>query len=81
LEEILNYNKNTFEINNYLIARSLFLLTGRRYDYINAEGEKVKFNSNSEIINIREIILNSKNRKRTIHEMIQIDKLDRPHGL
>jgi hypothetical protein len=80
LEEILSDNKNTFELNNYLIARSLFLLTGRKYDYVNADGKQVRFISNPEISHIREIILNSKNRRRTIDEMVEIDRIDRPPG-
>lgn len=64
----------------YLIALSMYLLTGKSCLYINPQGEKESFKIQNYMVNAREVINNSNNRIRTFDEMITLDRLTRPHG-
>ncbi|MDH4271142.1 MAG: hypothetical protein OEW18_04110 [Candidatus Aminicenantes bacterium] len=76
LEKIIN-KKGQWADLNYLISKSLYLLTGKKYDIINPEGEMEKFYVTDELIKAREVMLASKDRKRTFREMVILDNLFR----
>jgi hypothetical protein len=79
LETLLkNYDKHGMQVSRYSLARSLYFLTGKRYDYINSSGEITKIHLTKELKNARKVIEESAGRKRTYDEMIILDKLYRP---
>ena len=79
LETLLkNYDRHKMQVTRYSLVRSLYLITGERYDYINAAGEKTKIVLTNELKSARQVIVNSKGRKRTYEEIIILDKLYRP---
>ena len=79
LETLLkNYDKHKMQVTRYSLARSLYLITGEQYNYVNDSGEKTKLCLTNELKSVRKVIVNSKGRKRTCEEMITLDKLYRP---
>lgn len=60
------------------VASSLYLLTGKKYNYVDSLGNKQEFISIPEIDRAREVILASRGRKRTLPEMVILDKTFRP---
>jgi hypothetical protein len=73
-----NYDKHKMQVTRYSLARSLYLLTGKRYDYVNSSGENTKIHLTNELKNARKVIEESKGHRRTYDEMIVLDKLYRP---
>lgn len=73
-----NYSQHRVQVSRYLLARSLYLITGNQYKYINSEGRETKITLTDELINARKVIVDSENRKRTFEEMLTLDKLFRP---
>jgi len=81
LEYLLeNYRKYNIKATKYSIARSLFLLTGKKYEYVKARGSYGYFEPTSEFVYARDIIISSDDRRRTFEEMVALDKLFRPPG-
>jgi hypothetical protein len=79
LETLLkNYDKHKMQVTRYSLARSLYLLTGKRYDYVNSSGENTKIHLTNELKTARKVIEKSKRHRRTYDEMIVLDKLYRP---
>lgn len=79
LETLLNdYEKLNVQVTKYSILRSLYLLTGNQYSYRDDSGRQAKFQISEEIRTARELIEISRNRKRTIEEMLYLDKLYGP---
>ena len=76
-----DYEKLRVQATKYSIARSLYLLTEQKYSYINDAGRNTKLQVTEELIEARNVILNSKGRKRTLQEMLLLDKLYRPPDL
>lgn len=71
LETILNnYDKHSTQVRRQIFARSLYFLTGKQYNYINDDGVERKFELWNSLIEAREVIEKSKNRVRTINEMM-----------
>jgi hypothetical protein len=70
-------NKLKWEALNYPIVESLFFLTGKRYEFINPNGDMQAFYPSEDEIQARNIVLATKGRKRTYKEMILLDKLFR----
>jgi hypothetical protein len=75
-----NYRKYNINATKYSIVRSLFLLTGRKYEYVKASGSYGYFEPTSEFVYARHIIISSYGRRRTFEEMVVLDKLFRPPG-
>jgi len=79
LEYLLeNYKKFNIKATKFSIARSLFLLTGNKYKYIKSNGSCGYFEPTRALVNARDIIISSDNRRRTFEEMVALDKLFRP---
>jgi len=76
LEKIIN-KKGQWVLLNYLIARSLYLLTGKKNSFINPKGEMQEFYTTNDLIKAREVILATRDRKRCFQEMIVLDNLFR----
>ena len=76
LEKQLNRNQAN-PVLNFAIARSLFLLTGQRYRFVNPDGNLQEFYPTEAAIRARTIILASRGRKRTFEEMRTLDGLFR----
>lgn len=72
LEAILN-KQQTYWLNS-VIASSLYLLTGERYEFDYSQGESYKFVATKDLMQARQVILNSKGKKRTYEDMIVLDK-------
>jgi hypothetical protein len=82
LESLLNdYEKLNVPVTKYTITRALYLITGKRYFYREAERD---MNSGipitDELYMARQIILNTRLRRRTLKEMVDLDKILRPPG-
>ncbi len=73
-----DYDKLRVQATKYSIARSLYLSTGEKYSYIDAAGRNTELQVTEELIEARKVILSSKGRKRTLQEMVLLDKLYRP---
>lgn len=70
LETLLrDYDQLRVQTTKYSIARSLYLITGNKSSYVRITRE---------LSEARNVILNSKGRKRTLQEMLLLDKLYRP---
>lgn len=80
LLEILlrDYDKLRVQATKYSIARSLYLITGKRYPYTDDAGRNTGLQVTEELIEARNVIMNSKVRKRTLQEMLLLDRLYRP---
>jgi len=76
LERILN-REDRWIVLNPPIAESLYLLTGNQYKFINPQGEMQKLHLYNELLRAREVILNTKLRKRNFKDMVILDKLFR----
>jgi len=74
LENIIN-RKGQWDLLNYSIAESLYLLTGKKYDFINPKGDMQDFYPTDEVLRARDVILATKDRKRSFQEMIILDIL------
>jgi len=71
LETILkNYDRHSTQVRRQIFARSLYFITGKQYNYINDDGVERKFELWNSLIKAREVIKASKNRSRTIQEMM-----------
>lgn len=76
LETLLrHHDKLGVQATKYSIARSLYLITGEKYSYMNTAGRNTELQVTGELTEARNVILSSKGRKRTIQEMILLDKL------
>ena len=79
LETLLrDYDKLRAQATKYSIVRSLYLITGEKYSYIDGSRRNTGLQVAEELIEARNVILNSKGRKRTLQEMLLLDKLYRP---
>jgi hypothetical protein len=79
LENLLrDYDKLGVQATKYSIVKSLYLITGKKYSYIDYSGRNTELKMTEELIEARNVILNSKGRKRTLQEMLLLDKLYRP---
>ena len=80
LESLLkDYNKLNVQVTKYTIARALYLITGKRYPY--RESERDVYSGipiTNELYRARKIILDTHARRRTLKEMIELDKIFRP---
>jgi len=74
---LINYDKHRMVVPRYSIARSLYLSTGKNYEYINESGTKTQLRITEELSRAREIIVDSKGRFRKFQEMIILDNLNR----
>jgi hypothetical protein len=77
---VRDYDKLRVQATKYSILRSLYLITGNRYSYFNSSGRKSELEVTEELIDARRVIMNSKGRKRSIQEMLVLEKLYRPPG-
>ena len=76
LENLLkNYNANIAYVPSSLIVHSLYLITGKKYFFTNNSGEKDEIYLSKERIEARKIIKTSRGRKRSLEEMIALDKM------
>jgi hypothetical protein len=73
-----NYDKHGIVVPRYLIARALYLSTGRNYEYFNESREKKQVYLTDELRDARNTIVASKGRFRTFPEMMVLDNLNRP---
>lgn len=79
LETLLrDHDKLGVQATKYSIARSLYLITGKNYSYMNSAGRITELQVTRELTEARNVILNSEGRKRTLKEMVLLDKLYRP---
>ena len=76
LERLLS--KNDWPTLNFTIAQSLYLLTGRQYEFINQKGNKEKLYLSAELTQVREVILATNGKIRKFKDMLILDKLFRP---
>jgi hypothetical protein len=79
LERILEtYDDYDPRIPKWSVARALYLITGKSYEYGSPTNKRAHLVMTDELMTARQIILSSKDRKRTFDEMITLDKLTRP---
>lgn len=78
LERILNREDGWFALLNFPIAQSLYLLTGKKYTFINSRGESQELFVTPELLQAREVIVATKGKKRKYKDMLILDKLFRP---
>lgn len=79
LERLLsNYDRHRIVVPRYVIARALYLTTGKAYAYIDDKGKETKLYLTDELQKARMVIVASKGRHRTFEEMIVLDNLNRP---
>ena len=79
LETLLkDHDELDVQVTKYSIARALYLITGKSYSYTNQSGERTQLHVTEELIKARRIIIDSKKRRRTLDEMIALEKLYRP---
>lgn len=72
-------NKNYWPVYNGTIAASLYLLTGKQYEFIWCwDGSRQKLQLTDKLIHAREVILATKGKKRTFEDMLALDKRFRP---
>lgn len=77
LEGLLS-NQEKVIVSGSTVAVSLFLITGQNhYRFVNTFGNEQKLILTDDLIRARQVILDSKNRKRTYQEMIILDNLFR----
>jgi len=77
---LTDYDKLQVQATKYAILRSLYLITGKRYAYINDLGQRSKLRVTDELIEARNVIEKTTGRSRNIQEMLILDKLYRPPG-
>lgn len=71
LEKLLiDFDKNNFFLTKYSIVRSLFLITGKEYNYSGNKNSIEDSILTQKLKQARTVILNSKNRVRTYQEMV-----------
>ena len=79
LEKLLrDYEELGVQATKYSIARSLYLITGKKYSYIDYSDRNTELQITKELIEARDVIMDSKGRKRNLQEMLSLDKLYRP---
>ncbi len=79
LENLLSNDDNLkTPISGSTISSSLFLITGKNYEFANSSGSRQKLILTEHLINARNVIISSKGRKRTYEEMVTLDNLFRP---
>lgn len=76
-----NYDKHPIEVTQYAIARALYLQTGEKSYYTDSFGKKVTVSISEELLNARDVIIKSKDRTRTLEEMLTLDKIFRPPAI
>ena len=77
LQNLLSYQGKAI-VSGSTIAVSLFLITGQdHYRFFNTLGNEQKLILTDDLIRARQVMLDSKNRKRTYQEMIILDNLFR----
>ena len=75
----LKYNELQVQVSGANIAAALYLITGSSgYYYDDILNERQKLYLTEELIKAREVIVASKDRKRTFNEMVILDKTFRP---
>lgn len=74
LENLLQKEK---AIPGALVAQSLFLVTGKKYNFLNQGGDIEEFFADQDLLKMREVISNSSGRKRNPDELRLLDKLFR----
>jgi len=81
LETLLrDHDKLQVQATKYAIVRSLYLITGNRYAYINDLGKETRLQVSEELSEARNVIADTKGRSRNIREMLVLDRLYRPPG-
>lgn len=82
LETLLkDYDELDVQATGYSIARALYLITGKEYSYVNSlSGESEKLYVTDELTEARSIIVATQGRRRSLEEMIKLDKIYRPPG-
>lgn len=78
LEKILN--RQSDKSLNFVIAQALYLLTGKKYDFVTWQGENQELFVSEELMQARQVILNTRGKKRKLEDMIILDSLLRPPG-
>lgn len=79
LETLLrNYEQHDVRVSQYWIARSLYLLTGKQYTFVDKNGVSQELYMSSELISIKEVLEKSHGRDRTYKEKLIIDQLFLP---
>jgi len=79
LETLLkDHDKLDVQVTKYSIARALYFITGKSYSYTNQSGERTQLHVTDELAKARRVIVNSKKRRRTLDEILTLDKLYRP---
>lgn len=76
LESILN--KNSWPLLNHTIARSLYLITGKPYVYMDHTGKSQELYLYDGLIQARKVVLSTRGKKRSFDNMLILDKLLRP---
>ena len=77
LENLLS-DQDKVTVSGSTIAVSLFLITGEdHYRFVNHLGNEQNLILTDDLVRARQVILESKNRKRTYQEMISLDNLFR----
>jgi len=78
LKTILDhYEYHDMRTGRYIIARAIYLISGENYEHTNQLGEKMELTITQELLDARNVIVQSKGRKRTFEEMIILDNLFR----
>ena len=68
----MNEKKSTSNLSsaiNYIVARSLFYITGEMYEYKSRNDKKARIRITDDILSVRDVLVNSQGRKRTVEEM------------
>ena len=79
LERLLtNYDRLGVQVTQYTIARALYLSTGKSQDYKNESGTASSLVVTKELLRARQVIVASRDRKRTFDEMMVLERLLRP---
>ena len=69
---------NSFGVSKYDVARALYLITGKRYEYIGQSGKKTKITLTEELVKAREITRRPKDYNRSYNDMLLLANLDLP---
>jgi hypothetical protein len=83
LETLLSkYNDLQVQVSESNIVTALYLITGRTdYHFSNGSGERQRLFLTKSLVEARNVIVSSKDRQRTLNEMIMLDTLYRPPDL
>ncbi len=78
LEVLLkDYEKLSVQPSRYSIARALYLLTGKQYQFESAMQSREKFTVTKELAEANNIIASTHTKPRTFEEIVKLDKLFR----